>query len=1527
MTRLATSLPALPDLARTAIPAPGDVGASSEPTTQPGATRFAPGLLPVSSRSPAGAPVARRSTVSRRQLVDAIIDRNRAATTPAEANQRSVKRATIAELSDLDHDEIIGRVARSRHDDRPTVVKVLDLIDLPRNAIFNLVWPEIAARKREEGDMAARGLPRVTFSDVLDGLGVENRVARAVVGFVGDVALDPLTYLGPAGFGLRIGARVGTGTATATLSASGRRAFNQGVKAAAVAGPSAVRDDAVRNLILAFGFTDEAVGRLTAQGIDVEGAIRKAVSGPISTGKVGRGLSRIGGDIETTGGGFAKRLGQQVRPEELTTAAGRTKAAQVDASRELLARYERSFGSQSGNVLRVGRGGSQVLHVPFTGINVQVPAFTAAGRTSIALGQLAKVAANAPDVANGLQEAARIAENAIDLVRAETVAASAEPARLRADADTVRAMRDAGDAEGAARQALAGIDHANLTAAEQAQRLESVTAAAEALRNYHIPNPEASPEAVLQLAQLRRLTAEAAGRARSLERSLGKAREARALYARVADAAGDVDPADIEAADAAIDAVHDLIASASRLRDQTGDALRTFITPEESELIELTKLALGTNDETIGASLLTPVTDAWRMRFGPDSTVLRALESVDNTLRTVFGVRSGMLHRQLRYLERAQSQGMERAKAHAAAEIASDLGAIAQKYGVEDGDQLAVLAYAKLIQSRGDAHHTATWVDGVGEIPYEDAARYGQKASLNVFAELEKARKSGLLQNKDLDEAMTELGQRYAHALDDLGEYAQEAGLLDGFLSGYVPIVPNEEGRAVFRDMRRAFPRTVGSGSTSVERVGVGGVEAFQKARSTYQSRFIGADGKARRFFEFERAYAAETDEAIEALLAGSETEKALGRRLRLLKDDIAEYDAMENAPPPRPTDAFELNDLVAKGRFTPITGDAPLTAGLFSTSIFDTMATRVAAQRRATANLRFRDMIDGMGESVTIPLMDFQKAAMRTPGREFVMGDGRTGMLGNPVNGMPTVILGNKVYRRLNPNLVSSDNPIRGALDAAEGMERLWLDRAAETIERAARVFGSEDATREAFKVVDQLTGWWKVTTLMHPSWPITELVGNATLWLTGNVRPQDVTKHGLNAFKLHWAQDDPAKLARLTFNVGGRRLTGEQLLDMADRFYADTSRGAETVAMLGKEKWYSTPPKAGEGVSPRDALWSKASGEKAVKTMGDTVQRRLVGPWFRFDAKLNNAMRTIAFLSFLEQGDDVVSAGRRTVETLYDMTDLTRIESDYLRRFGLPFYTWIRNNMAYQTRMLFERPVYAASFPKVKAALEEAINGEDNVPEHMRPGWMRDQLALQIGKDPHKRWSVLMRSGVPIGDAYEAASAVFGREGMQDFLTYMVGGGNPVFKVPVEVAAGREIFSGREIGPDETRGDLTMFEHLANQVRPIREIGLDLQGPLSREFRRGAGAGAARFTAGGRAQAFDEERLVSSRIREFSDRERGIRAAIRRADRDGDASARSEAIIDLLTMYRRMQEVGLGEEVPVWAQERLALLTSADG
>lgn len=83
------------------------------------------------------------------------------------------------------------------------IVKALGVLDLGRSAVVSSIHEASDALGVGDGhaswhDFVEQTKHHIGFSSVLDQYGVDNKLVRGIGGFIGDVALDPLTYLGGA---------------------------------------------------------------------------------------------------------------------------------------------------------------------------------------------------------------------------------------------------------------------------------------------------------------------------------------------------------------------------------------------------------------------------------------------------------------------------------------------------------------------------------------------------------------------------------------------------------------------------------------------------------------------------------------------------------------------------------------------------------------------------------------------------------------------------------------------------------------------------------------------------------------------------------------------------------------------------------------------------------------------------------------------------------------------------------------------------------------------------------------------------------------------------------------------------------------------------------------------------------------------------------------------------------------------------------------------------------------------------------
>jgi hypothetical protein len=165
--------------------------------------------------------------------------------------RRGSQRISIEEINKTGGDAFTRAAldAKKSKDRRAWWEKVLDAIDLPRNLIAQTV-ADIAGvdKSKLKSGTGALGLKRVYMSDVLNKLGVKNRVVRGIAGFIGDVAIDPLTYFSAGGTaGMKV-----AGLKGARIAGKGQK----GIRAAMKAG------EASPDLLRALGMSDEAFKKL-----------------------------------------------------------------------------------------------------------------------------------------------------------------------------------------------------------------------------------------------------------------------------------------------------------------------------------------------------------------------------------------------------------------------------------------------------------------------------------------------------------------------------------------------------------------------------------------------------------------------------------------------------------------------------------------------------------------------------------------------------------------------------------------------------------------------------------------------------------------------------------------------------------------------------------------------------------------------------------------------------------------------------------------------------------------------------------------------------------------------------------------------------------------------------------------------------------------------------------------------------------------------------------------------------------------
>lgn len=1554
-------------------------------------------------------------------MIDTISEDDRRNRDPQKELQRSTPRLTLAELNERDFEDIRRRFNASRRDARPPVVKALDLIDAPRNVVANVLFPGTARRIRQSGDRGTGGLPRVRFSDALDSLGVENQVARGIVGFVGDVALDPLTYLGGTGAAVRLTGKT-VGGAGVTLSRTGRRVVNRSAQEAVQGGLQAVRNESGRNLLRGLGFTDEKLTRLSAiaaaRGDDPVKAVQRTVLGQGSRPRASAVL-RTGGFDTLTRGGRLDRFARLPVSAETPVAT----QARVRAATDFAKRFQRGSTDLPGvNLTRGAQAGSEIAHIPFTDAALRVPAFTREGAERLANIARATAAANPAAVqrAAGTTQALQIGRNIDNVVadlqgaqqriaQAQSEMAAGSPTSavlrpgeeildqtdLRSPADVIaleRAeIRGLEDEIAANRVRTRAISNNIETVAPTADQAPGVVQAQAAeLRLMRAAEERAAAIARQQKALIDAPLTTGAGDF-SVREIRSKIRtEYKQMVQQVRDKADElgeaVDANDVARIDAEIAEIRQrftanqldehidlILASDEEFRAFEGivDALQVgadaateaaiasgrsvvdlaSMTDLERGAAMLARSAIGSDSVTQGAMLITPVGRVMAaLGVGQDAKVARSVAAAGRMRRGAFQNRDTALHEVERLGRALSGPGARDLEEAVKAELAQEVIKVLNDFSIDrkhfDSVDQVVTALQMRLLSQGDqagrAFNVSAWPDDPAKAVFNDAGQWvdesGEVVESSWLESIRNLQADAVLSEKvnpGLMSRLEEIAQSRLQSYANLADEAKRAGLLEHVRAMYVPNIPTDDLANVIAIRGRHGPSRARSGAQAAEDV----VEGFQKARTSDQIRFKTEAAGWRRFFEWERMFLDDAkygDKAIE----GMDPETA--DFIRGVREAINDYD---NLPveeqfkyPPRPTSPFELNELASSGRLAHITNSADLPRSAFETSSTLIAARRAASHQRALAKKRIQEYQAKLGVMV-----DKSVWKQNSQGTEVTLSNGATARV-IPSSGSadrPSVVeIGGARYRPL-----SSASVRNGDSNVLYGDSRriaLYPEQTAEFIERTQAVLADPTTMDQTLRVMERINGLWKTTTLSHPSWWVGNVTGNTILGgialAQHGVAPTALLKNAKPLMAMMLARGKPEQLRKITLNINGQRVRADELMDFLSEtgvvgpnksnevaVSAGLGDGSVRAAQRGLRRGFKDTAREADHIVAESDILQKLpdAGQKVARAsvFGSKQFMAAIGAWFRFNRATDDMMRAMTYVALADNGVPQADAVTSTIRNLFDYGDLSRFENKVLRN-TIPFFVWAKESLVHQVNLVARNPIYAGLAPKSVASIEEMLAGDQALPDHMRPAWMRENMALQLTTDPDSRVAFTAGTLLPQEQLFRALATLTGPDGAQDFLNFMVSSTTPVVKTPVEIGFGVESFTGRTIGATSQDADLSVLEHVTGQVRPLREIGSPFsprRGAIFAAAERGLGEGVGRALIGGRIQSLSDERSRFNLIREVQTESENIRRAIRLAEREGDAGLSQRGRISLLQLYRDALESGLEEAVPKWAQAQI--------
>jgi hypothetical protein len=189
--------------------------------------------------------------------------------------------------------------------------------------------------------------------------------------------------------------------------------------------------------------------------------------------------------------------------------------------------------------------------------------------------------------------------------------------------------------------------------------------------------------------------------------------------------------------------------------------------------------------------------------------------------------------------------------------------------------------------------------------------------------------------------------------------------------------------------------------------------------------------------------------------------------------------------------------------------------------------------------------------------------------------------------------------------------------------------------------------------------------------------------------------------------------------------------------------------------------------------------------------------------DRVLSDATLGGSYINLRRQGYTPEAAAAETLKAHYDYGNLSQFEKSVMRRV-FPFYSWSRQNLPAILSQLLERP---------GGPVGQAVRLTNDFRDQAGfvPDYLGGQLTLPIGQDEQGRQRFASRFDLPHESALGDIN--LGPAGVQDTIAGILSQVNPMLRAPLELAAGRQLSTGRTLGdrPGIT-GNVVLDELLAN-------------------------------------------------------------------------------------------------------------------
>jgi hypothetical protein len=201
-----------------------------------------------------------------------------------------------------------------------------------------------------------------------------------------------------------------------------------------------------------------------------------------------------------------------------------------------------------------------------------------------------------------------------------------------------------------------------------------------------------------------------------------------------------------------------------------------------------------------------------------------------------------------------------------------------------------------------------------------------------------------------------------------------------------------------------------------------------------------------------------------------------------------------------------------------------------------------------------------------------------------------------------------------------------------------------------------------------------------------------------------------------------------------------------------------------------------------------------RVAQTVPNTAQKILQAPGKAAETAgsfVENTFRIASGLADLNKGTSIADAAKNVNKWFNDYSDLTKTEQS-IKKF-IPFYTWMRKNLATQFTAMFSNP------GKYSAFTIKPLNAIDfNTPEQKQllPDWQKKGMAINpFGIKDAQGNPIELTTRMPFQDVQQFAQG----NPLANLVELVKGGISPLIKLPVEEATNTSLYSNKPIAQNE--------------------------------------------------------------------------------------------------------------------------------